>query len=190
MNIILKKKKTLYFFSIITIVAICMMEPFFIVNDKTYSFIDTIKKIPPSEYSRFCIQDVFSFGSSSLWLYLIMPVIVATPLASYISDERKSMFHLYEKMRQGTPRYFGFRLFYSLMSSGIIVFIGLGIYLLVVCRYFDLYKVYPGGVMDIGGEGQGISELVRYFTVKFGYLVVYSFSISLLASFLVLLYND
>lgn len=34
------------------------------------------------------------------------------------------------------------------------------------------------------------SELVRYFTVKFGYLVVYSFSISLLASFLVLLYND
>lgn len=133
MVILFRKKKVLFLISVLGIVVTCMLAPFTQGNGgEVYSVFDAVRKLPASELGMFSVQSAFSSGSSSFWFYLLMPVAAAIPVASYISDEWKSGFHLYERMRGGTFAYVCIRFFYMVVSNATVLFAGLGIYMLVV----------------------------------------------------------
>lgn len=191
MSVLFTKKKIFFLIDIIGIVLLCMTAPFLTGPDnESYTVFDSIRKLPQTELQQSTIQDAFRSGSSSLWFYLIVPILAAIPLVSYISDEWGSRFQIYEKVRGGTLRYFRSRFTGSLCSSAVVLLLGLGIYLLVVSPYFPLNPIYPEGQMLVGFEETTIWELLTFILEKFGFLVIYSVAISMLASFFVLLYND
>lgn len=206
MSIVFKKKKMFYcgfgsntlllaagvfdFLCLASIVLLCMSDTGIMNHNMPYSFFDAISKCSESRLKESTIQSIFAYGSSSYWFYLVMPIVAAIPVASFISDEWKNKFHLYEKMRGGTFWYLRSRSAYALVNCAVVLFLGLGVYMLVVCRYFNLEAVYTEGVMFTGGEQEGIAELLHYCAAKYVYLVVYSFAISLFILLLVLLYND
>lgn len=185
--ILFQKKKLFYIISIFSIVLMCLSAPLTVESGgAVHSVFDVIQNFSASKRAVFSIKGVFDTGVSSFWFYLVMPLAASIPVASYISDEWKSGFHQFEIMRAGTFSYMRTRLFYLLGSNAVILLAGMAIYLLVVCRYFNLYTDYMTGVERAGG----VWELACGVAARSGYLFIYSAAISLFVMILVRLYND
>lgn len=174
MSIRLKKKFIYYVLIILALFFMCLRGDLLVEEGVVYSVLDVIKGLPGGR----SIDAATAFRSGvTWWVYLLLPV-VCIPFASYLSEERKSGYYLFEKERQGTVRYLLVKSVFAFTSSALILFVVIAAYAAVV--YYNFDSALSGGWMVFG----------RQVLAKYAYVQVYAFMLSCMAGLFVYVYND
>ena len=116
------------------------------------------------------------YAGVSFWVYILLPIAVL-PLASYISDERKSRYILFEKIRKGTLRHVLLRLALAFISNAVINLTFIMSYAVITYCFFGT---------SVSGEEIFWTGVLN----KFVYVQIYSFSLSVLTALCIYIYND
>lgn len=188
MNILFRKKILYYILGIVAIVAICMLAPFKVINGTEFSVWGVIWKLPEEIINTCTIEDAFTSGISK-WIYILMPLIASIPCASCIMDEIQSNFYLYIEGRKGKKRYVRSKFIQNIISSGGIALLGIGIYIIIIALIFPVNPIYKN-IDTTGLAPMSVGGLTQYLIASMIHLLLYTISISLFVSLLVLIYQN
>lgn len=175
MNCILKKKIVLYILIIPSLVFICLMGNLLVDSGNQYSVMDVLRGSLGALPDNIDATMAF-YAGMSFWVYILLP-IATLPFASYISDERKSRYILFEKIRKGTLRHVLLRLALAFISNAVIN-------LTFIMSYAAITYCFFGTA--VSGEGIFWTGVLN----KFVYVQIYSFSLSVLTALCIYIYND
>lgn len=175
MNCILKKKIVLYILIIPSLVFICLMGNLLVDSGNQYSVMDVLRGslgVLPNNIDA----TMAFYAGVSFWVYILLP-IAALPFSSYISDERKSRYILFEKIRKGTLRHVLLRLALAFISNAVINLTFIMSYAVITYCFFGT---------SVSGEEIFWTGVLN----KFVYVQIYSFSLSVLTALCIYIYND
>lgn len=175
MNCILKKKIVLYILIIPSLVFICLMGNLLVDSGNQYSVMDVLRGslgVLPNNIDA----TMAFYAGVSFWVYILLPIAVL-PFASYISDERKSRYILFEKIRKGTLRHVLLRLALAFISNAVINLTFIMSYAVITYCFFGT---------SVSGEEIFWTGVLN----KFVYVQIYSFSLSVLTALCIYIYND
>ncbi|MGI5969881.1 MAG: hypothetical protein ACOX76_09415 [Lachnospiraceae bacterium] len=175
MNCILKKKIVLYILIIPSLVFICLMGNLLVDSGNQYSVMDVLRGslgVLPNNIDA----TMAFYAGVSFWVYILLP-IADLPFASYISDERKSRYILFEKIRKGTLRHVLLRLALAFISNAVINLTFIMSYAVITYCFFGT---------SVSGEEIFWTGVLN----KFVYVQIYSFSLSVLTALCIYIYND
>lgn len=175
MNCILKKKIVLYILIIPSLVFICLMGNLLVDSGNQYSVMDVLRGSLGVLSNNIDATMAF-YAGVSFWVYILLP-IAALPFASYISDERKSRYILFEKIRKGTLRHVLLRLALAFISNAVINLTFIMSYAVITYCFFGT---------SVSGEEIFWTGVLN----KFVYVQIYSFSLSVLTALCIYIYND
>lgn len=181
------RKKLLYY--IISIAAITVLSFFgglYMDWDRDYSVIEAILFLAKEKLDTIDIQWAFEACYTS-WLYLLLPVVVSAPSVSYLYDEIKSRFYMNIWGRRGKYRYLYSRYLYSLISGMATAFLGMLAYTLIISFFFG---INPAIVTIEDYRENTLYEVVLYLAQNILYISLYGGAMSLLASFVLFIYNN
>ena len=175
MNCILKKKIVRYILIIPSLVFICLMGNLLVDSGNQYSVMDVLRGslgVLPNNIDA----TMAFYAGVSFWVYILLPIAVL-PFASYISDERKSRYILFEKIRKGTLRHVLLRLALAFISNAVINLTFIMSYAVITYCFFGT---------SVSGEEIFWTGVLN----KFVYVQIYSFSLSVLTALCIYIYND
>lgn len=181
----IRKKLPYYIIGIAAIIVICLFGSLLFFDDREYSVIESILFLPGRKLGITNIESAFDACYSG-WLYLLLPVVVSAPSASYLYDEIKSRFYINVWGRQGKYRYLYARYLYSAASAAVTAFLGVLLYAVVINCFFDINPAEE----IIGYEYKTVTGILLYLGRNILYISLYGSAMSLLASFIILLYNN
>ncbi len=180
-----RKKLFYYIICIAAIAIICLLSGLFIINDSECSVIEAILFLPRQKLGDSDIESAFGACYHG-WLYMLMPVVVSAPSASYIYEEIKSRFYVNVWGRMGKYRYLYSRYIYSALSGAAAACIGVLLYTAVISCFFGINPTKE----IIGYEDKTLTELILRLGNNILYISLYGGVMSLLASFIILIYNN
>lgn len=181
----IRKKLFYYIIGIAAIIVICLFGGLFIWADRQYSVIEAILFLPGNRLGITNIESAFGACYRG-WLYLLLPIVVSAPSVSYLYDEIKSRFYISVWGRQGKYRYLYARYLYSAVSAATTAFLGVLLYAVIISCFFDFNPTEE----IIGYEDKTVSGILLYIGSNILYISLYGSAMSLLASFIILLYNN
>lgn len=188
MKILHRKKIFIYVIGIAAVVIVCLLEPFILIGKEQYSVLGSIVRLSREERQHYTVIDAIRHGISG-WAYILVPIIASIPQASCVNDKITSRFCLFAESRQGRMQYAFTDLLWNLISSSITSLIGFGIYALI-CDTFFPTNPDMSQIQIIGYEEISFTSQFLYITNKFLYMTLYCIAISLVTSFLVMIYQN
>lgn len=181
----IRKKLPYYIIGIAAVIVICLFGGLLIIDDREYSVIEAILFLPRRKLGTTDIERAFEACYRG-WLYLLLPVVVSAPSVSYLYDEIKSRFYISVWGRQGKYRYLYARYLYSAASAAVAAFLGVLLYAVIISCFFDINPAEE----IIGYEDKTMAGTLLYLGSNILYISLYGSAMSLLASFMILLYNN
>ncbi len=138
------------------------------------------------------ISRVFISGTSSFWFYMLVPLMAAVPIISYISDIKKSGFLELEKFRTGRVGYCVRRLAWMFAGCAATLFVGMLLFTAVLLPFFEFNDMsyYLQEEAHNQDALRYIIEFAASFMKKYLFVLMCSFLVSLLAACIIIFYND
>lgn len=187
---ILKKKKVICAIGIMSIVILCLTAPYKLgANGNSYSVLGCI--INKRMAGTGSVISAFGTGTSSLWFYIIAPLIVSIPVLSYLSEVWKSAYSKMELMRTGRIKYNLKRIAWMFGGCACMLFAGITLFVVILLPFFSLADTYYFQD-EVGSTGilESVYELILIIIKKYMYMLGYSYTVSVLAAIILFFYND